>query len=87
MMKYWPVLESNLRVLSACYASKLNKFVVSVMTWLHFTPGERTPGTHWIGGWVGLRAGLDAEARRKFSLPCQGLNPIHLVCSQTLLTD
>jgi hypothetical protein len=24
-----------------------------------FTPGERVPGTHWIGGWVDLRAGLD----------------------------
>jgi hypothetical protein len=24
-----------------------------------FTPGERAPGTHWIGSWVGLRAGLD----------------------------
>jgi hypothetical protein len=24
-----------------------------------FTPGERTPGTHWIGGWVGPRAGLN----------------------------
>jgi hypothetical protein len=23
------------------------------------TPGERAPGTHWIGGWVGPRAGLD----------------------------
>jgi hypothetical protein len=21
---------------------------------------ERDPGTHWIGGWVGPRAGLDA---------------------------
>jgi hypothetical protein len=20
----------------------------------HFTRGERAPGTHWIGGWVGL---------------------------------
>jgi hypothetical protein len=28
-----------------------------------FTPGERTPGTHCTGGWVGLRAGLDTEAR------------------------
>jgi hypothetical protein len=32
--------------------------------WLHslpcrFTHGERTPGTHWIGGWVGPRADLD----------------------------
>jgi hypothetical protein len=25
-----------------------------------FTPGERAPGIHWIGGWVGPRAGLDA---------------------------
>jgi hypothetical protein len=24
-----------------------------------FTPGERAPGTHWIVGWVDLRAGLD----------------------------
>jgi hypothetical protein len=26
-----------------------------------FTPGK-DPGTHWIGGLVGLRAGLDTEA-------------------------
>jgi hypothetical protein len=24
-----------------------------------FNSGERVPGIHWIGGWVGLRAGLD----------------------------
>jgi hypothetical protein len=24
-----------------------------------FTPWERAPGTHWIGGWVGPRAGVD----------------------------
>jgi hypothetical protein len=24
-----------------------------------FTPGERAPGTHWIGGWVSTRADLD----------------------------
>jgi hypothetical protein len=28
-----------------------------------FTPGERTPGTHCTGGWVGPRAVLDTEAR------------------------
>jgi hypothetical protein len=27
--------------------------------------------THWIGGWVGLRASLDAEARGKILCPCQ----------------
>jgi len=26
-----------------------------------FTPRERAPGTRWIGGWVGPRAGLDAR--------------------------
>jgi hypothetical protein len=25
-----------------------------------FTPRVKTSGTHWIGGWVGSRAGLDA---------------------------
>jgi hypothetical protein len=30
------------------------------------TTGERAPGTHWIGGWVGPRAGLDAVEKRKF---------------------
>jgi hypothetical protein len=28
-------------------------------------PQEKDAGTHWIGGCVGLRAGLDAEARGK----------------------
>jgi hypothetical protein len=31
-----------------------------------FTPGERAPSTHWIGGWVDLRAGLDDLEKRKF---------------------
>jgi hypothetical protein len=29
-----------------------------------FTPRERAPGTHWIGGWVGPRAVLDAVVKR-----------------------
>jgi hypothetical protein len=29
-----------------------------------FTPGVRDHGTHWIGGWVGLRAGLDTVTRK-----------------------
>jgi hypothetical protein len=31
-----------------------------------FTPGERALGTHFIGGWVDLRAGLDDLEKRKF---------------------
>jgi hypothetical protein len=34
-----------------------------------FTRGERAPGTHWIGGWVDLRAGLDYVENWKFLLP------------------
>jgi hypothetical protein len=37
-----------------------------------FTSGEKGPGTHWIGGWVDPRAGLDDVEERKF-LP--GLEP------------
>jgi hypothetical protein len=40
-------------------------WVVSVTPRPRFTPGERTPGTHWIGGWVGPRARLEAGVRRK----------------------
>jgi hypothetical protein len=31
-----------------------------------FTPGERAPGIHWIGGWVDPRAGLDDVEKGKF---------------------
>jgi hypothetical protein len=44
-----------------------------------FTPGERAPGTHWIGGWVDLRAGLDdLEKRKLFALPGSELRPLDL---------
>jgi hypothetical protein len=39
-----------------------------------FTPRERDPGTHWIGGWVGLRAVLDAVVKRKITSPCRESN-------------
>jgi hypothetical protein len=40
-----------------------------------FTAGERTPGTHCTGGWVGRRAGLDTEVREKILCPFRGSNP------------
>jgi hypothetical protein len=40
-----------------------------------FTPGERTPGTHCTGGWVGPRAGLNTEDRGKILCPRRGSNP------------
>jgi hypothetical protein len=42
-----------------------------------FTPGEGAPGTHWIGGWVGPRAGLDDMEKWKFlTLPGLELRPL-----------
>jgi hypothetical protein len=32
----------------------------------------KDPGTHWTGGWVDLRAGLDTEVRGKSSYLCRG---------------
>jgi hypothetical protein len=42
-----------------------------------YPPGKRSPGTHWIGGWVDLRAGLDDLEKRKFlTLPGLELQPV-----------
>jgi hypothetical protein len=40
------------------------------------TPRERAPGTHWIGGWKGPRAGLDGAVKRKIPSPRRESNPI-----------
>jgi hypothetical protein len=47
---------------------------MSVTPTSHFTPGERTPGTHCTGGWVSLKAGLDTEVREKILFMCWGSN-------------
>jgi hypothetical protein len=39
-----------------------------------FTPRERAPGTHWIGGSLNPRAGLDAAGKGKI-LHCRESNP------------
>jgi hypothetical protein len=44
-----------------------------------FTPRERAPGTHWIGGWVGPRAVLDTVVKRKIPSPCQESNRTPIV--------
>jgi hypothetical protein len=36
----------------------------------HFSLWGRAPVTHWIGGWVGPRAGLEAVAKEEKSLLC-----------------
>jgi hypothetical protein len=49
-------------------------FLISALVWGEwsalrpgrFSPGERAPGTRWIGGWVSPRAGLDDMEKWKF---------------------
>jgi hypothetical protein len=40
-----------------------------------FTPRERAPGTHWIGGWGGPRVVLDAMVKRKIPTSFLESNP------------
>jgi hypothetical protein len=40
-----------------------------------FTPKETATGTHWIGGWVGPRAVLDAVVKRKIPSPRRESKP------------
>jgi hypothetical protein len=51
-----------------------------------FTPRKRASSTHWIGGWVGPRAVLDAAAERKTHSPpgVEPQNPEHPVRSPAL---
>jgi hypothetical protein len=43
--------------------------------WPASRSGRFTPGTHWIGGWVGPRFGLDTVAKRKILSSCRESNP------------
>jgi hypothetical protein len=40
-----------------------------------------------MGGWVGLRAGINTEAREIILCLCRGSNRGRPVCGQTLLTE
>jgi hypothetical protein len=45
--------------------------------WSASRPGRFTPGTHWIGGWVGPRTGLDGvEMREILTLSGLELRPL-----------
>jgi hypothetical protein len=48
-----------------------------------FNSGEEALVNHWIGGWVGPRAGLDAVEKRKI-LHCRKSNPGPPACSLSL---
>jgi hypothetical protein len=45
--------------------------------WAASRPGRFNPGTHWIGGWVDPRPGLDdVEKRQLLTLPELELRPL-----------
>jgi hypothetical protein len=54
----------------------------------HLTPGEITLDTHWIGGWVGPRAGLDAVGvQRNFCVAGNRTPVVQPVVRRYVLTE
>jgi hypothetical protein len=49
----------------AFLSSELEEDEWSALRRGRFTPGERAPSTHWIGGWVGPTASMDVVKARK----------------------
>jgi hypothetical protein len=58
--------EDHSEVKKLLHLLDLYKSLWSVQT-LAGLSSEKSPGTHWIGGWVSLRACLDAVEKRKLS--------------------
>jgi hypothetical protein len=52
---------------------------MEMSSWLHtlatLPPRERSPVTHWIGGWVSCRASLEVVVNKKNLQPLPGLEP------------
>jgi hypothetical protein len=81
----WRVLRLRMEETAYRYGGYL-RIYWSVSRPGRFAPGERAPGTHWIGGWVDPRAGLDDLADRKFmTLPGLELRPLRWPARSQLL--
>jgi len=50
-------------------------------------PVALSPGTHWKGGWMGPRDGLDVVATRRNHSSCRDSNPGQARISVTILTE
>jgi hypothetical protein len=83
-MPWWHIGGEEVQLLLILYLGTRGEWVVSVTPRPRFTLPKRTPGNRWIGGWVGLRAGMDAGVRIKILCPCRGSNPDRPARSQTL---
>jgi len=49
--------------------------------------GERASGTHWIEGWVGFIAVLDAAVKRKIPSPRRESNPRTPIVAITIIVS
>jgi hypothetical protein len=72
-MKTYGVVEVELQ---SFLTSALDGDEWSVSRPDRFTPGEKAPDTHWLGGWVETRAGLDAEDKKNLSAPAGIRTPV-----------
>jgi hypothetical protein len=50
-----------------------------------FTPRERAPGTHWIGGWVGPQSHSGHSGEEKNSQPLPQIEILENIFSVSLL--
>jgi len=66
MMTYWGSGGISPRILNPALDGGM---------WSASLPSRYTHGTHWIGGWVGPRAGLDATEKRKIPAPADNGTP------------
>jgi hypothetical protein len=71
MKAYWGWRYSSTQSLT----SALDEDEWSASRPSRFTPGEKAPRTHWIGGWVGPGAVLDVVVKRKIPSPRRKSNP------------
>jgi hypothetical protein len=54
---------------------RYNSFILDLGTRWRFTLGQRAPGTHCVGSWLGPRSGLDAVKKRKSLVPVVNRTP------------